>query len=187
MPLTRHSVRATGPLQMLPLVHRFFNQARWNLDDIGHSVFQLQLPFCPEILTGAVDDSLARKIAVYLERRHASRPLRSTLNNNPSFPSATVGWTSRYTSLLPSLSARSGPSHPRPAIPQTEEIEPGSRPRRETGKEQTGQANGKQYRSRSQLARMIQIVARWLGPRKLRVPRDSEMLPSAVICWPTPS
>ncbi len=41
--------------------HRFFSQARWNLDDLGHCVFQLLLPFCPEILTGAVDDTLARK------------------------------------------------------------------------------------------------------------------------------
>jgi hypothetical protein len=41
--------------------HRFFSQARWNLDDLGHCVFQLLLPFCPEVLTGAVDDTLARK------------------------------------------------------------------------------------------------------------------------------
>jgi hypothetical protein len=41
--------------------HRFFSQARWNLDDLGHCVFQLLLPFCPEILIGAVDDTLARK------------------------------------------------------------------------------------------------------------------------------
>ena len=41
--------------------HRFFSQACWNLDDLGHCVFQLLLPFCPEILTGAVDDTLARK------------------------------------------------------------------------------------------------------------------------------
>jgi MFS-type transporter involved in bile tolerance (Atg22 family) len=41
--------------------HRFFSQARWNLDDLGHCVFQLLLPFCPEVLIGAVDDTLARK------------------------------------------------------------------------------------------------------------------------------
>lgn len=40
---------------------------------------------------------------------------------------------------------------------------------------QTGQATEKQYRTRPQLAlEMIQAVARWLGPRKLRVLGDSE-------------
>jgi DDE superfamily endonuclease len=40
---------------------------------------------------------------------------------------------------------------------------------------QTGQATAKQYRTRPQLAlEMIQVVARWLGPRKLRVLGDSE-------------
>jgi hypothetical protein len=28
--------------------HRFFSQVRWNLDDLGHCVFQLLLPFCPD-------------------------------------------------------------------------------------------------------------------------------------------
>src|SRR6266481_10226040 len=41
--------------------HRFFSQACWNLDDLGHCVFQLLLPFCAEVLVGAVDDTLARK------------------------------------------------------------------------------------------------------------------------------
>jgi len=42
-------------------------------------------------------------------------------------------------------------------------------------RKQTGQATDKQYRTRPQLAReMIQVVARWLGPRKLRVLGDSE-------------
>src|SRR5712692_10386826 len=36
--------------------HRFCSQARWDLDDLGHCVFQLLLPFCAE-----VDDTLARK------------------------------------------------------------------------------------------------------------------------------
>ena len=41
--------------------HRFFSQARWNLDDLGRCVFQLLLPFCADVLVGAVDDTLARK------------------------------------------------------------------------------------------------------------------------------
>src|SRR5260370_48048 len=38
---------------------RFFSQARWNLDDLGRCIFQLLLPFCAEVLVGAVDDTLA--------------------------------------------------------------------------------------------------------------------------------
>jgi hypothetical protein len=42
-------------------------------------------------------------------------------------------------------------------------------------KKQTGQATEKQYRTRPQLAlEMIQVVALWLGPRKLRMLGDSE-------------
>src|ERR1700681_952547 len=42
-------------------------------------------------------------------------------------------------------------------------------------RKQTGQATEKQYRTRPQLAlEMIQVVARWLGTRKLRVLGDSE-------------
>jgi len=41
--------------------HRFFSQARWNLDELGHCVLQLLLPFCDQFLVGAVDDTLARK------------------------------------------------------------------------------------------------------------------------------
>ena len=42
-------------------------------------------------------------------------------------------------------------------------------------KKQTGQATEKQYHTRPQLAlEMIQVVARWLGPRKLRILGDSE-------------
>jgi hypothetical protein len=44
-----------------------------------------------------------------------------------------------------------------------------------TEQKQTGQATDKQYRTRPQLAlEMIQIVAGWLGSRKLRVLGDSE-------------
>src|SRR5207244_5770432 len=41
--------------------HRFFSQARWDLDQLGQSVFKLLLPFCEPELLGAVDDTLARK------------------------------------------------------------------------------------------------------------------------------
>lgn len=59
--------------------HRFFSQTRWNLDDLGHCIFQLLLPFCPQILTGAVDDTLARKSGRHIWGAGMHHdPLRST-------------------------------------------------------------------------------------------------------------
>jgi len=59
--------------------HRFFSQTRWNLDDLGQCIFQLLLPFCPEVLTGAVDDTLARKSGRHIWGAGMHHdPLRST-------------------------------------------------------------------------------------------------------------
>ena len=59
--------------------HRFFSQARWNLDDLGRCVFQLLLPFCAEVLVGAVDDTLARKSGRHIWGAGMHHdPLRST-------------------------------------------------------------------------------------------------------------
>ena len=59
--------------------HRFFSQARWNLDDLGHCVFQLLLPFCSQVLVGAVDDTLARKSGRHIWGAGMHHdPLRST-------------------------------------------------------------------------------------------------------------
>src|SRR5437870_13620191 len=64
--------------------HRFFSQARWNLDDLGHCVFQLLL-FCAEVLVGAVDDTLARKSGRHIWGAGMHHdPLRST-QKRPSF------------------------------------------------------------------------------------------------------
>jgi len=156
--------------------HRFFSQARWNLDDLGHCIFQLLLPFCPEILTGAVDDTLARKSGRHIWGAGMHHdPLRSTqkqpffsfghswvvLSLHISFPFAP-----QKTWALPVLvrlyRKRKNPK-----------LAPGRNGKPE--KKQTGQATDKQYRTRPQLAlEMIQVVARWLGPRKLRVLGDSE-------------
>src|SRR5881394_2254707 len=59
--------------------HRFFSQARWDLDALGHCVFDLLLPFCSPALLGAVDDTLARKSGRHIwgaDMHHD--PLRST-------------------------------------------------------------------------------------------------------------
>jgi hypothetical protein len=156
--------------------HRFFSQARWNLDDLGFCVFQLLLPFCPEVLTGAVDDTLARKSGRHIWGAGMHHdPLRSTqqrpvfsfghswvvLSLHVSFPFAP-----QKTWALPVLvrlyRKRKNPK-----------LAPGRNGKPE--KKQTGQATEKQYRTRPQLAlEMIRVVAGWLGPRKLRVLGDSE-------------
>ncbi len=156
--------------------HRFFSQARWNLDDLGHCVFQLLLPFCPRILTGAVDDTLARKSGRHIWGAGMHHdPLRSTqkrpvfsfghswvvLSLHVSFPFAP-----QKTWALPVLvrlyRKRKNPK-----------LAPGRNGKPEM--KQTGQAPEKQYRTRPQLAlEMIQVVAGWLGTRKLRVLGDSE-------------
>ena len=156
--------------------HRFFSQARWNLDDLGLCILQLLLPFCPEVLTGAVDDTLARKSGRHIWGAGMHHdPLRSTqkrpffsfghswvvLSLHVSFPFAP-----QKTWALPVLvrlyRKRKNPK-----------LAPGRNGKPE--KKQTGQATEKQYRTRPQLAlEMIQVVARWLGPRKLRVLGDSE-------------
>ena len=52
-------------------------------------------------------------------------------------------------------------------------LAPGRRGKSE--RKQTGRATDEQYRTRPQLAlEMIKTIARWLGPRKLRVLGDSE-------------
>jgi hypothetical protein len=56
---------------------------------------------------------------------------------------------------------------------KTPKLAPGSNGKAE--KKQTGEATDKEYRTRPQLAsEMIEVVARWLGSRKLRVLGDSE-------------
>jgi hypothetical protein len=78
-PHPHHSIRPTHRVQTLLLVHRFFSQARWNLDELGHCVFQLLLPFCSEVLVGAVDDTLARKSGRHIWGAGMHHdPLRST-------------------------------------------------------------------------------------------------------------
>src|SRR6266699_2327439 len=141
--------------------HRFFSQARWNLDDLGHCVFQLLLPFCPEVLTGAVDDTLARKSGRHIWGAGMHHdPLRST-QQRPVFSFA-PGKVWALPILVRLYRKRKKPT-----------LAPGRNGKPE--KKQTGQATDKQYRTRPQLAlEMIQVVARWLGSRKLRLLGDSE-------------
>jgi DDE superfamily endonuclease len=156
--------------------HRFFSQARWNLDDLGHCIFQLLLPFCPEVLTGAVDDTLTRKSGRHIwgaDMHHD--PLRST-QKRPFF---SFGHSWVVFSLQLSFPFAPDKVWALPILVRLyrkrkkSKLATGRHGKLE--KKQTGQATEKQYRTRPQLAlEMIQTVARWLGPRKLRVLGDSE-------------
>lgn len=156
--------------------HRFFSQARWNLDDLGHCVFQLLLPFCPVVLIGAVDDTLARKSGRHIWGAGMHHdPLRST-QKRPFF---SFGHSWVVFSLHVAFPFAPGKVWALPILvrlyrkQKNTKRAPGHRGKLE--KKQTGQATEKQYRTRPQLAlEMIQVVAGWLGSRKLRVLGDSE-------------
>jgi hypothetical protein len=156
--------------------HRFFSQARWNLDDLGHCVFQLLLPYCQPVLTAAVDDTLARKSGRHIWGAGMHHdPLRST-QQRPVF-----SFGHNWVVLSLHVSFPFAP-HKTWALPvlvrlyrkrKNSQQAPGRHGKPES--KQTGQATDEQYRTRPQLAlEMIQIVAGWLGSRKLRVLGDSE-------------
>jgi len=155
--------------------HRFFSQARWNLDDLGRHVFPLLLPFCAPVLVGAVDDTLARKSGRHIWGAGMHHdPLRST-QKHPFF-SFGHNWV-----VFSLHVAFPFAPHKVWALPvlvrlyrrrKKATLAPGRGGKRES--KQTGQATPKQYRTRPQLAlEMIRIVAQWAGPRKLRVLGDS--------------
>src|SRR6266849_9427586 len=156
--------------------HRFFSQARWNLDDLGRCVFQLLLPFCAEVLVGAVDDTLARKSGRHIWGAGMHHdPLRSTQKR----PFCAFGHNFVVFSLQVALPFAPDKYWAFPILVrmyrkrQTNQRAPGKWGKLE--RKQTGQATASQYRTRPELAlEMIQIVARWIPQRTLRVLGDSE-------------
>src|SRR5918996_1123740 len=129
--------------------HRFFSQARWNLDDLGHCVFQLLLPFCAEVLVAAVDDTLARKSGRHIWGAGMHHdPLRST-QKRPFFA---FGHNFVVFSLQVSLPFAPNKYWAFPILVrmyrkrQTNQHAPGKGGKLE--RKQTGQATAKQYRTR---------------------------------------
>jgi len=156
--------------------HRFFSQARWNLDELGRGVFQLLLPFCELELLSAVDDTLARKSGRHIWGAGMHHdPLRST-QKRPSFA---FGHNFVVFSLQVAFPFAPNKYWACPILVrmyrkrQTAQRAPGK-----TGKperKQTGQATATQYRTRPELAlEMIRIVAGWMPQRRLCVTGDSE-------------
>lgn len=162
--------------------HRFFSKARWNLDELGHAVLRLLLPFCSQVLVAAVDDTLARKSGrrIWGADMHHD-PLRST-RARPAF-SFSYNWV--VFSLH--ISFPFAP-HKHWALPilvrlyrkkRKEKVALGRWGKWE--RKETGQASPKQYRTRPQLAlQIIQIVAGWVPDRLLYVTGDSEYAGKAI-------
>jgi hypothetical protein len=156
--------------------HRFFSQARWDLDALGRCIFQLLLPFCENVLIAAVDDTLARKSGRHIWGAGMHHdPLRST-QKRPVF-----SFGHNFVVFSLQLALPFAP-HKYWAFPilvrmyrkrQTNQLAPGKGGKLE--RKQTGQATATQYRTRPELAlEMIQIVASWVPDRLLRILGDSE-------------
>ena len=156
--------------------HRFFSRARWDLDQLGQSVFKLLLPFCDAELLGAVDDTLARKSGRHIWGAGMHHdPLRST-QKRPFFA---FGHNFVVLSLQVALPFAPNKFWAFPILVrmyrkrQTAQRAPGKGGKLE--RKQTGQATASQYRTRPELAlEMIQSVASWIPQRTLRVLGDSE-------------
>jgi hypothetical protein len=168
-------IRDTPQFKHFCSFHRFFSQARWNLDDLGRCVFPLLLPFCGSVLIGAVDDTLARKSGRHIwgAAMHHD-PLRST-KVRPVF---SFGHSWVVFSLHLSFSFA---PHKVWALPilvrlyRKKKAKPAPGRNGKLERKQTGYATAKQYRTRPELAlEMIRIVANWIPQRKLRVLGDSE-------------
>jgi SRSO17 transposase len=156
--------------------HRFFSQARWNLDALGRVVLQLVLEFIPEDvpLVAAVDDTLNRKTGkrIWAAGMHHD-PLLSTAKR------AVFSFGHNWVVLSLQLRFPFAP-HKVWSLPilmrlyrcKQKKRRPG-RPRGE--RKAIGQAKPREYRTRPQLAsEMIALLASWLPERTIHLVGDSE-------------
>ena len=156
--------------------HRFFSHARWNLDEMGHCVLRLLLPFCAQDLIAAVDDTLARKSGRHIWGAGMHHdPLRSSSKR----PVLSFGHNFVVLSLQVAFPFAPDKYWACPILVRLyRKLQKNQRAPGKGGKlerKQTGQATPKQYRTRPELAlEMIQIVASWIPLRMLRVLGDSE-------------
>ena len=159
--------------------HRFFSQSRWNLDALGHCVFDLLLPYCQLDLVAAVDDTLARKSGRHIWGAGMHHdPLRST----QSKPVFSFGHNFVVLSLHVTFSFAPEKTWAIPILVRMYRKKEKGKADLAQGRggklerKQTGAATAGEYRTRPELAReMIQILAGWIPPqRTLRVLGDSE-------------
>ena len=156
--------------------HRFFSQSRWNLDDLGHCVLKLLLPFCGQVLVGAVDDTLARKSGRHIWGAGGHHdPLRSTRSR--CFLAFGHNWV--VLSLHVSFPFAPNKTWALPMLVRLyrkrkkNKLAPGKGGKLE--RKQVGEACRQQYRTRPQLAlEMIQLLASWVSQHKIEITGDSE-------------
>jgi hypothetical protein len=156
--------------------HRFFSRARWDLDALGHGVLPLLLPFCDDVLVGAVDDTLARKSGRHIWGAGMHHdPLRSTRQR----PFLAFGHNWVVLSLHVSFPFAPNKTWALPILVRLYrkrkqgKLAPGRGGKLE--RKQLGEASPKQYRTRPQLAlEMIQLLASWVPQHKLEILGDSE-------------
>lgn len=155
--------------------HRFFSQARWNVDAVGRVVLNLVLKFiAPEApIVVAVDDTLNRKTGkrIWAAGMHHD-PLMSTAKR------AVFSFGHNWVVLSVQLRLPFAPDKVW-SLPILMRLYRCKQKKRNPGcprgeRKAIGQAPPKEYRTRPQLAsEMIALLASWLPKRTIRVVGDS--------------
>jgi len=153
--------------------HRFFSQARWNLDSLGRILLQLVLPFTDgkAFLVIAVDDTLCRKTGkgIWAAGMHRDA-LRSTARQ--AVFSFGHNWV--VLSIQISFPFAPGKTWSLPILMRLyRKKSKRGRPRGE--RKAIGQARSAEHRTQPELAReMIALLASWVPQRMIHVVGDSE-------------
>jgi hypothetical protein len=156
--------------------HRFFSQARWNVDALGRVVLGLVLKFIPQDadIVVAVDDTLNRKTGkrIWAAGMHHD-PLRSTASR------AVFSFGHNWVVLSVQIRLPFAPGKVW-SLPILMRLYRRKQKNRKAGgprgeRKAIGQAPPGEYRTRPQLAsEMIALLASWLPDRTIQVVGDSE-------------
>ncbi len=152
--------------------HRFFSQARWTVDSIGHVIVTMALKFIPKDvpIVAAVDDTLNRKTGkrIWAAGMHHDPILSKGKRCVFSFGH---NWVVLSIQLRLPFAPDKVWSLPILMRLYRRKRKPG-RPRQE--RKAIGQARPGEYRTRPQLAiEMIALLASWMPNRTIRVVGDS--------------
>lgn len=153
--------------------HRFFSQARWNLDSVGRVLLQLALPFIDDKapLVTAVDDTLSRKTGkgIWAAGMHRDALLSTARRAVFSF-----GHNWVVLSIQVSFPFAPGKTWSLPILMRLYRCKK-KKGKRYGERKAIGQAGPSEHRTRPQLAReMISLLASWVPQRTIHVVGDSE-------------
>ena len=155
--------------------HRFFSQARWTIDSMGHVIVAMVLKFIPKDapIVAAVDDTLNRKTGkrIWAAGMHHDPILSTGKRCVFSFGHNWVVLSIQLRFAFAPDKVWSLPILMRLYRRKQKQRQPG-RPRGE--RKAIGQANPGEHRTRPQLAtEMIALLASWLPDRTIHVVGDS--------------